>query len=59
MERKCLDCGGNISPGRIKAIPTVKYCVKCADKHDTTVHDVDSIVAKSPTSTRNGFGISE
>lgn len=54
-EKKCKDCGNTISPGRLKAIPGTKYCVKCVDKHDQTTHDVEAITAKSSTSARNGF----
>lgn len=58
-ERKCKDCGNTISPGRLKAVPGTKFCVKCADKHDTTVHDVEQIVSKSSSTARNGFAASD
>jgi RNA polymerase-binding transcription factor DksA len=51
----CQDCGNNISPGRLKAMPGTRYCVKCVDKHDKTEFDTEAIVAKSSTSARNGF----
>lgn len=58
-EKKCKDCDNMISPGRLKAVPRTKWCVKCADKHDTTVHDVESIVSRSSATARNGFAASD
>jgi len=30
---KCKDCGEEISKARLEAIPDVKYCINCVDKH--------------------------
>lgn len=29
----CFDCGNDISPVRMQAMPDTEYCVGCADKH--------------------------
>ena len=29
----CFDCGEEIPPARLQAVPDAEYCVKCVDKH--------------------------
>ena len=29
----CLDCDNEIPAARLEALPDVKYCVNCSDKH--------------------------
>ena len=36
MNRTCADCGQDISPARLAAIPETLWCVNCAEQHVTT-----------------------
>lgn len=31
---RCEDCGGEIPPARLKALPYARYCVECARKQE-------------------------
>ena len=33
----CLDCGDNINPKRLQAIPWTSLCVHCQEEHDLAV----------------------
>ncbi len=33
----CHDCGNEIAPARLEAMPGTEYCVNCADKHTEPV----------------------
>ena len=31
--RICIDCGKEINPKRVEALPNTQYCIKCSPKH--------------------------
>ena len=33
VEVNCFECDNEIPEARLEALPDVKYCVNCADKH--------------------------
>lgn len=37
---ECEECGGPISPARLKAIPWARNCVRCQEKLETGLHQL-------------------
>ena len=37
---ECEECGGPISPARLKAIPWARNCVRCQEKLETRLHQL-------------------
>ena len=38
----CRDCGGNIAPARLNAIPWTRVCIECKEKQKSYLHDYET-----------------